>query len=230
MMYEILYKFLIKHKRIDLPGIGVIVLQVKPAESRFVNQSFLPPNYFFVLERVRLTASAATNEQHGQGSETPSRKLFSWLAASSGISETEAMIQFNDFVFELKKQLDAGTKIIWNGIGVFQKESSGEIGLESARNELPWLAETVAKKVIRENAEHTMLVGETEKTSAQMTEILLNPKPAAEKRNRWWIWPLTVIIAIFIFLGWYFSQHGFAGTATGNNHKTSPAEAPTGYK
>ena len=75
-----------------------------------------------------------------------------------------------------------------------------------------------------------MLVGETEKTSAQMTEILLNPKPAAEKRNRWWIWPLTVIIAIFIFLGWYFSQHGFAGTATGNNHKTSPAEAPTGYK
>ena len=41
-----------------------------------------------------------------------------------------------------------------------------------------------------------------------MSEILLNPKSVKDKHAYWWVWPLAVIIAIFIFLGWYFSEHG----------------------
>ena len=214
-MYELLYRFLVRHKRIDLPGIGAIVLQIYPAESQFVNQSFLPPRYFAVFEKEKQTAS---------------RKLFPWLAASCNSTESDAANQFNDFIFQLTKQLDSGRKVVWNGVGIFQKEDGGEIKFETNRNGLVWLQHTPAKKVIRENAEHSMLVGETEKTSVQMTELLSKPRSAPITRHHWWLWPLALIIAISIFLGWYFSTHGMSGTATGNNHRTAPAEAPGGYK
>jgi len=222
-MYEVLYKFLVKYKTLDLPGIGTVILRVQPSQSRFVDQSFLPPKYFVAFEQDRAVADV---DSHGQSAMTqkriaPSRKLFSWLAVNYGVTEREAIVRFNDFVIELRKELGAGKTIAWRGIGNLQKGPGGEIEFHADKTGQPWLQQTVAKKVIRENAEHTMLVGETEKTSAQMSEMLLNPRSVKDKRAYWWVWPLAVIIGIFIFLGWYFSEHGISGNATGNNHKVS---------
>jgi hypothetical protein len=205
-MYESLYRFLIKYKKVDLPGIGAIALQTQSAQSEFVSRSFLPPAYFFTLEKER---------------DIPLGKLFSWIAADNNISENEAADQFNDFISDLKKELEAGKKITWSGVGIFQKEPAGEIKFEGNKKELPFLEPVIAKKVIRENAEHTMLVGEVEKTSTQMTEILSGDTVIKEKRAAWWLWPLAAIIVILIFLGWYFSQHGISSSSTGNNHKIS---------
>jgi nucleoid DNA-binding protein len=222
-MYELLYKFLVKYKTIDLPGVGTFMLRVEPAQSRFVDQSFLPPKYYVAFTQDRVVADGDIDEETAVARKriTPSRKVFSWIAVNYGLTEREAVIRFNDFLFELRKELDAGKKIVWSGVGTFEKDAGGEIKFNEDKNGLPWLQQTVAKKVIRENAEHTMLVGETEKTSAQMSEILLNPRSVKEKRAYWWVWPLAVIIAIFIFLGWYFSEHGISGNATGNIHKVS---------
>ncbi|HEV8284915.1 MAG TPA: hypothetical protein VGQ09_11435 [Chitinophagaceae bacterium] len=214
-MYEILYRFLITHKQISLPEIGTIALQMQSAESEFVNHSFLPPKYYFKLEEIK---------------ETPSQKLFPWLAANLNISEDEAVTQFNDFVSGLKTKLEQGEEIIWNGVGVLQKGLTGGTKLESVKKELPWLEKVTAKKVIRENAEHTMLVGDAERTSIQMTEILSNPIAIEQKRKHWWVWPVAVIFVILIFLGWYFSEYGLSCTSMGNNHKISPADAPSGNK
>ena len=222
-MYELVYKFLVKYRTIELPGIGTFMLRVQPAQSRFVDQSFLPPKYYVEFEQDRAVADVEPHEHATVTQEriAPSRKVFSWIAVSYGLTERDAIIRFNDFLFELRKELDAGKKIVWSGIGTLEKDGDGDIKFAGDKNGLPWLQQTVAKKVIRGNAEHTMLVGETEKTSAQMSEILLNPRSIKDKRAYWWVWPLAVIIAIFIFLGWYFSEHGVSGSATGNNHKVS---------
>jgi nucleoid DNA-binding protein len=221
MMYELLYKFLVKYKTIDLPGVGNFTLRVQPAQSSFVDQSFLPPKYYIAFVQDRIVADVDAQEEATvtQKRIAPSRKVFSWIAVNYGLTEREAVIRFNDFLFELKKELDAGKKIIWSRIGTLEKDTDGELKFNGDTNGLPWLLQTAAKKVIRENAEHTMLVGETERTSAQMSEILLNPRSVKDKRAYWWVWPLAVIIAIFIFLGWYFSEYGISGNATGNNHK-----------
>ena len=213
-MYEILYRFLLKYKSLDLPGIGTIALQTQSAKSEFVNRSYSPPKYFFLFEKRE---------------KIPSEKLFSWLASHFNITESEAVIRFNDFIFDLNRQLKEGKEISWYNLGSFQKEITGEIKFETAKKELPWLEDVIAEKVTRENAEHIMLVGESEKTSTQMADILADSSPTS-KRNYWWVWPLGILITILIFLGWYFSEHGITGAATGNNHKISPAEAPAGYK
>ncbi len=213
-MYEILYRFLLTYKSLDLPGIGTIVLQTLPARSEFVNRSYSPPKYFFLFEKRE---------------KIPSEKLFAWLALHFNITESEAVIRYNDFIFDLNRQLKEGKEISWYNIGSFQKEITGEIKFESVKKELSWLQDIRAEKVTRENAEHTMLVGESEKTSTQMADILADSS-TAPKRNYWWVWPLGIIISIIIFLGWYFSEHGITSTSTGNNHKISAEPAPAGYK
>jgi hypothetical protein len=116
----------------------------------------------------------------------------------------------------------------WQKVGSFQKELTGEIRFTSVKEELPWLENVPGQKIVRENVEHRMLVGEVEKTSTEMNRLLNST--VNEKKSHWWVWPVAVIVAIFIFLGWYFSEHGITGTSTGNHEKISPASAPSGYK
>jgi hypothetical protein len=215
MMFESLYLFLIRQKQLCLPGIGTLSLQTSPAVAEFVDRSFLAPQFSFVFEEK----------------EFSTKKIFSWLAASFGITEREAVIKFNDFLFDLKREVETGNRVTWNGVGSFSRTAGGIVfhpEKKNARFQHP----VVAEKVIRENAEHTMLVGEREKTSTQMTQMLSGKAPIAveEKRSHWWLWPLVLIIISFIFLGWYFSAHGVNVSSTGNSTHLKVDEAPPGFR
>jgi len=212
-MYECLYRFLIKYKKLDLPGIGTIALRMQSSRSEITDRHFSPPGYFFTLERE---------------DEIPRGKLFSWLASHFGITDGEAVIQFNQFIFDLARKLKEGKEIHWEKIGSFQKELSGEIKFTSAVGRPSWLENVPGQKIIRENVEHRMLVGEVEKTSTEMNKLLNSV--ADERKYQWWVWPVTIVVAIFIFLGWYFSEHGLTSASTGNHLKISPADAPSGYQ
>lgn len=212
-MYESLYRFLIKYKKLVLPGIGTIALHLRPSISEFADRAFSPPGYFFTLERA---------------DEVPRGKLFSWLASHFSITDSEAVIRFNEFVFDLTRKLKQGKEIHWQKVGSFQKELTGEIKFTSAKEELSWLENVPGEKIIRENVEHRMLVGEVEKTSTEMNKLLSSA--TIEKKYQWWFWPAVVVVAILIFLGWYFSTYGMTNAPTGNHSNISPADAPTGYK
>jgi len=211
-MHEALYRYLIKHRKIVLPGIGVLALKIHPAEAEVADHSFLPPKYYFQFEK---------------SDNIPSEKLFSWLASNFSVTEQEAVIRFNEFLFDLTRQLKEGKQVHWNGVGTLHKEFSGEINFNSEEKNFPWYNDVVARKVTRENAEHTVLVGEKEKTSTEMMEILYDS--GARSRSHWWIWPLAIILAIVIFLGWHLSENN-STNAIGNRQKPAPAEAPSGYK
>jgi hypothetical protein len=200
-MFDPLYRYILKHKQLSLAGIGTITMQAEPAQSDFVNRSFLPARYSFVFE---------------QGREVTSRRLFSWLSSALEISERDAIIRFNDFVFEIKRQIESGTEVAWQGIGKLKKGLAGEIKFNAYSSSLLFPQPVIAEKVIREHAEHTMLVGEVEKTSTEMTGLL---SQGDKRKISWWIIPLAIIILLIIFIGWYFSEHGIN---TGNNHTILP--------
>ena len=212
-MFECLYRFLIKYKKLDLPGIGTIALHLQSSRSEIIDRHFSAPRYFFTLER---------------GDEIPRGKLFAWLASHFDITDGEAVIQFNQFIFDLARKLKEGKEIHWEKIGSFQKELSGEIKFTGAEEGPSWLENVPGQKIIRENVEHRMLVGEVEKTSTEMNK-LLNSVPQ-ERKYQWWAWPIAIVVAIFIFLGWYFSEHGLKSASTGNHLKISPANGPAGYQ
>ena len=51
----------------------------------------------------------------------------------------------------------------WENVGVFKRDETGNLKLESAPVALPNLQPVHGEKVIREKFEHTVLVGEQEK-------------------------------------------------------------------
>jgi hypothetical protein len=211
-MYGELYQYLVLHKQLNIPGIGTFQVERKPADIDFVGKTVNPPAYTVALHH---------------GNVTPSKKIFNWLADVLNISERDALSRFNDFAFELRDKVMAGEKLLWNGIGTLSKGLAGEIRFEASLKGMSIGEPIPAKKVIRENAEHTVRVGEDQKTSTEMIEWL---SPAQEKRSYWWAAALIIGLLAFVFIAWYFSSKGFNTTSTGNQQKPEPQKETTTYK
>jgi hypothetical protein len=70
-------------------------------------------------------------------------------------------------------------------------------------------------------------VGEEEKTSAEMEEMLSR---STEKRSYWWTWPLVVVLLTVVLIGWHLSKNGVNISSTGNNKTVSPADVPATHQ
>lgn len=212
MMYETLYEYLVLHKELSVPGVGTFVVHRNSPVIDFPDKKINPPAYYISLQ---FPAAA------------PSVSFFSWLGKALHISDREAVIHFNDFAFDLKKQISGGSSIEWNGIGLLSKGLSGDVKL-TPPGEIILEKPVAAQKVIRENAEHSVRVGEEEKTSVQMTELL--GKREMENRSNWWALALVTGFIILVFMGWYFSKNGISVSSTGNTLRTTPAETGSTYQ
>jgi nucleoid DNA-binding protein len=211
-MYKELYQYLVQHKQLAVPGIGTFLLERKPAEADFPARIINPPAYHIALQ---LTVNSS------------SKNLFSWLASALDISDRDAVIRFNDFAFDLKQKLSAGCVIKWAGIGTLSKGLAGEIKFASTDNAPVFEQPVTAQKVIRKSAEHTVRVGEQEKTSTQMTELL---NKSTQKRSYWWAYALIVGLLAMIFIFWYFSEYGLNIASTGNGKKLNAQKPAATYK
>ena len=211
-MYGELYQYLILHKQLNIPGIGTFLLERKPADIDFVNKIVNPPAFTVALHH---------------GNATPSKKVFNWLADSLNISERDALIRFNDFALDLKNRILTGDKLQWNGIGTLSKGMAGEIRFEASLKDMEAGTPVPAIKVIREHAEHTVRVGEQEKTSSEMIEMLA---PSEEKKTYWWGIALIAGLLAFIFIALYFSSKGLNTSSAGNQQKLEPQKETTTHK
>ena len=197
-MRDSLYEYLILNKRLSLPGIGTIEMYKNPAQLDFTNKQFLAPYYSFKIESAN---------------DKPAKKLFDWLCSSSGIAEWDAIKAVNDFSFELKKKLSEEGEVKWEKVGVFRRNMNGDIKLDPATVSLQSEQPVIAEKVIRVKAEHTVLVGEQERTAIEMEEYFAQSSP---KRNYAWIIALVLTVLAIMFVGWYFSEKGFSPSSAGN--------------
>jgi hypothetical protein len=206
-MYNELYQYLAQHKQLSVPGIGTFLLERKPAEVDIPNRKITPPAYLILHQHI---------------GNSPSKNFFVWLANALNISDREAVIRFNDFAFDLKQKIHAGNTIKWNGVGTLSKGLTGEIKFTCTLNVFDFERPVTAKKMIRKSAEHTVRVGEQEKTSTQMTALLNKP---AEKKLYWWAYALVAGLLAMIFIFWYFSEHGLNIMSTANGKKLNPQKA-----
>lgn len=207
-----LYQYLVVHKKLNVPGIGTFQLERKPADIDFVNRIVNPPAYTVALHH---------------GNTIPSGSVFSWLATMLNITETDAVQHFNDFALEVKNRVMNEGKFNWEGVGTISKGLAGEMRFDASLKDVKAGTPVPAVKVIRDNAEHTMLVGEKEKTSSEMIELLM---PSAERKTYWWGIALIVGMLAFIFIALYFSSNGANTSSTGNQKKITPRAGSATYQ
>ncbi len=211
MMHDELYRFLILHKQLIIPGVGQFQLQRTPASGDFSNKRIDPPVF-----TISFDPSVAS----------PSKTIFTWLANQLHISDREAILQFNDFAFELKKQIMNGDLVNWTGMGELSKGLSGDISFEPAKKAwTPW--EPVhAEKIIREHEVHTVKVGEQELSSTEMTDILHQP---VATKSYWWAYALVAGLAAIIYIALHFSEKGLDPASSANQHKLVPETSQAHY-
>lgn len=197
-MQKIFYEYLILYRQMSLPGMGTVCLEQIPAKLDFANKQILPPSFFYKLDSRR---------------DQTDRKFLEWIAASFGISDWEAIKSLNEFSFALKDKIAAEGKAVWEDVGSFSRDERGNLLLESATVNLAGEQPIPADKVIREHAEHVLLVGEQEKSSLEMEAFF-----TAEKTKPDYAWLVALILTALsvLFAGWYLSGKGFAASATGN--------------
>ncbi|MCG2617378.1 hypothetical protein LZZ85_23980 [Terrimonas sp. NA20] len=199
-MFNELYQYLVLHRQVSLPGVGVFQLERKPADLDFANKMIQPPSYTVALHH---------------GNEGIPAKQLNWFADLLGIPGAEAADTISRFTAQLKNEIVNGKKMQWAGIGTLSKGLAGEIRFEAELKDSPAGEPVPAAKVLREKAAHTVRVGEQEKTSEEMIEFL---QPAEKKRSYEWIITLIVAILALAFLVWHFMQTGL-GSSTGNQQR-----------
>jgi hypothetical protein len=197
-MQDTLYEFLLLNKKLSLPGIGTISLSQNSAQHDLPNKQFTAPSFYFII---------------GSRNDKPSKKLFDWLSASLNITEWDAIKSVNDFSFALKKKLSDNGEVNWENVGMIRRDNNGDLKLDQQNILLQSEQPVTAEKVIRVKAEHTVLVGEREKTSVEMEEYFAG-SPA--KKNYSWLIAVILTVLAVMFIGWYFSEKGFSTSSAGN--------------
>ena len=176
-MLNSLQKYFILYKKLSLPGIGWFSAEESAARLDFTEKKLQAPS-----QVINFYAQAAL----------PNKIFFQFLSWELAVEETQAIRHFNEFVFDLKDQLNAAGSIALPGIGKLYKNEKNEYQFQPENWMSEYFPDLSAERIIRQGAEHTIRVGEEEKTSAQMHEMLFTEKD--NSTDYWWLY--AVILAM----------------------------------
>ncbi len=191
-MIDILNNYLIQHKSISIPGLGTIYLEKVSAMNDFANRVIIPATYRFRFDKYF---------------DAPDKEFFSFLAANKNIPEYEAIKQYNEFAFELRNSIRKKEHFSWPEVGTLVKDSTGDIQFRSEATEIPFMGPVRANRVIRQDAKHSILVGDQELNTHQMSERLT--EEIYVEKESWWIYALILFAVALSLLFFHFYQNGW---------------------
>jgi hypothetical protein len=199
-MVQVLNAYLYQHRSLSIPGLGTIYLETFPANVEVADRTMLSPVYRFRFDKYF---------------DAPDKEFFSFLATQASLLDFEAIKWYNEFALDLRNRIRAEDEVRWEGVGVLRKNGSGDILLESVDAPAFSQQPVPAMRVNRQDAQHTLLVGDRERTSGEMNEWR---KEEGSRRAKFPWWIIAVILGVLglAFLAWYFYTHGFS---TGNQNK-----------
>lgn len=189
-MQEKLEKYFSIYKRVSIQGIGSFYAEKSPAQVDFINRAIHAPVYLIKYD----------NENH-----KTDERFYSFLSKEMHQSEADSIDKFDGFSQSLKEQLESAGTIQLHGIGTVSKSGDNYLFTpdSTVQNYFPDL---VAERVIRQNAEHTVKVGEQHKTSTEMQEQLL--RKVEVKKERWWIAAFILGVAGVAAIVYYYIAKG----------------------
>jgi len=199
-MVQVLNAYLYQHRSLSIPGLGTVYLETFPATVEVADRAIVPPGYRFRFDKYF---------------DAPDREFFSFLATQANLLDFEAIKWYNEFALDLRNRIRAEDEVKWEGVGVLRKNDAGDILLESVAAPAFSQQPIPAMRVNRQDAQHTLLVGDRERTSGEMTEWR-KEEVARRAKIPWWI--IAVILAVIglAVLAWHFYTQGFS---TGNQTK-----------
>jgi len=191
-----------------VPGLGTIYLEKVSAESDADGKNILPPAYHFRFDKYF---------------DAPDKDFFLHLASEKKIADYEAIKWYNEFSYDLRNKIRHEEKAEWEGIGILKKDDEGNIVFESTTG-TPWFLQPVSVEYISQKGQGNSLAATDNGPQIPNSETLVYPEEFAEKRIKWWVYPLTAAAIAIIVLIFYFSSNGWKIESTGNQQNLQLAK------
>lgn len=184
-MQKILQHYFAQHHQLTLSGIGSFSVEAFPAKIDIVDKLIYPPVSKVIFKE---------NEQK------TSDDLINFLKNEYDLNP-ESLSAFEQ---SLLQKLQNEETVTLDGIGVLENK---EGSLSFTPIEINELFEPVhAERVIRQNSQHSVTVGEQVRTSVQMQESIAY-NAIQPKERRWWIGALILAaIGISVIAFYYFRR------------------------
>lgn len=201
-MIRILHNYLVLNKSLSFPGLGTLYIERTPALSDFINRQIVPPSFHYRFDRYF---------------DTPDKDFFFYLATRKEMAEFEAIKFYTEWVSELKSKLKSGEKIELKDIGFFTESASGDIEFEPYSAIPTGYSLVKAERILRVDASHSMLVGEKETTTSEMSRFLEDKKQV--EKEVWYTYAIIIVAIALLVLFFKFYKDGFSLESTGNQQK-----------
>ncbi len=192
-MLQWLHRYLIQHKSVSLPGLGTIQLQHIPAIINFTDHLIEPPSLKALLDETR---------------DTPTKGLLQYLAEKLAIEEWEAVKRLNDFSFDLKNDLKQGREWLWQDIGTLKYDPEAGLLLEAVTVRNRYMYPLPAERIIRTDANHTILRGDTE-VSESFFPTTPDVGEKTRRSGRQLIWAFILLLLAIGLVFFYLHQTGY---------------------
>lgn len=192
-MFQLLYKYLILNKKAGIPGIGVFYIERKAARLDFANKVFIAPELQINFKTQPSVAD---------------KGMYTFIAKEEKIDELEAFTRFNDFSNEIQKSLTEHNSAELPGLGLIS-QNEGKMFFKSTNILKDYFPDVAAERILREHAEHPVLVGEVNRTTAEMKEAFTEdiPKSSGSKDN-WWIFAIALGVIGIATIVYYYLHNG----------------------
>ena len=194
-MFQVLNAYLFQHRSISIPGLGTIYLETFPANVDVADRTILPPLYQFRFDKYF---------------DSPDREFFAYIASQRNVLDYEAIRLYNEFSTDLRNRIRTEEKVDWEGVGILRKDEGGNVIFEPTPANGLFMTPTPAHRVNRQNAQHTLLVGDQERTNVEMNEWLHDEEAAGGRKKTWWIIALVLTLLALAALGWHFYVNGWS--------------------
>lgn len=184
----------------SIPSVGTITLEQQPASLNVVDKMMLPPSYKVSIR---------------QEESIPDHQVV-YLSVALQEERGEVLQRLNNLGQQLHDRIKSGG-FYWKGIGLLSTDP-GPMPLS-----LPALDPVPAERVVRQDASHSVLVGDQQLTSTQLTGVKEEVAEVAEKERSIFViigWILLVLSVLYIVFVLY--QGKFRVGSTGSR------QAPTG--
>lgn len=193
-MFKLLYKYLILNKRAGVPGLGVFFIERKPAKLDFTNKVFIGP-----ASQINFKAQALVDDN----------RLYTFISREQKIDVTEAAVRYSNFANNLRQNLAEKNSVELPGLGVLSQNAGGELFFKETFRLNDYFPPVTAERVIRENTEHHIMVGDSTRTNTQMKEVLADEvQEESHAKDYWWLFAIALGIIGIATIVYYYLHNG----------------------
>jgi len=191
---DLLTKYLLQYRKVSIPHVGTLEIIQKSAELNFIDRLIFPPVY-----EAYITKEVAIPEHQ-----------IHYLASVSKYDKEKIAVDLESLGEKLQKKFESGS-FTWKGIGEIRAANQA-ISIDTL------LTPITAEKIMRSNADHSILVGDQERSSTELSEALLDSEDDVKKRSLvitigWIVLVLTIAFIIYMLYIEGFTIYG-AGLKT----------------